>query len=158
MYYFYNDTTKRLAAAPRVITLASGARIANPTAADLAAIGAYPKAAETPPEAPEGKAAVIDGYELSNGLWTDLWRFDDIPPAPPRIFSKLKVVAALINAGVWADVKAYIEGAGLYDLYLAAQNFAEDNDYFVQGKAALQTALDWTDEQVESILAASVAD
>lgn len=74
----------------------------------------------------------------------------------PRVFSKLKVVAALMQAGVWAQVKAYIEQEGLYDLYLAAQEFAEDNEYFTRGKTALQTALGWTDEQVEAVLAASV--
>lgn len=74
----------------------------------------------------------------------------------PRVFSKLKVVAALTDAGVWPQVKAWIEANGLYDLYLAAQEFAEDNDYFISGRAALSAALGWTDEQVEAILAASV--
>ena len=75
----------------------------------------------------------------------------------PRAFSKLKIVAALMNAGVWPQVKAYIEQAGLYDLYLAAQIFTEDNEYFASGKTQLQTALGWTDEQVEAVLSASVA-
>lgn len=76
----------------------------------------------------------------------------EVIPAP-RTFSKLRIVAALTNAGVWAQVKAYIEREGLYDLYLAAQDFREDNEYFTQGKAKLQTALGWTDEQVEAVLA-----
>jgi hypothetical protein len=76
----------------------------------------------------------------------------DRNPSAPRVFSKLKVVAALMKAGVWAQVKAWIEANGLYDLYLAAQEFAEDNEYFSQGKAALQSALGWTDEQVEAVL------
>lgn len=76
----------------------------------------------------------------------------DVIPAP-RTFSKLRIVAALTNAGVWSQVKAYIEREGLYDLYLAAQDFREDNEYFTQGKTALQTALEWTDEQVEAVLA-----
>jgi hypothetical protein len=75
----------------------------------------------------------------------------------PRAFSKLKIVAALMNAGVWTQVKTLIEQAGLYDLFLAAQIFTEDNEYFASGKAQLQTALGWTDEQAEAILEASVA-
>lgn len=73
-----------------------------------------------------------------------------------RRFSKLKVVAALMEAGVWREVKDYIEGAGLYDLYLAAQDFREDNPYFVRGKAQLMTSLGWTEEQAEAILAQCV--
>lgn len=76
----------------------------------------------------------------------------------PRVFSKLKVVAALINAGVWDQAKAYIEQEGLYDLYLAAQVFSEDNEYFIAGKTRLKTELGWTDEQVEAVLANSIAD
>ena len=35
----------------------------------------------------------------------------------------------------------------------AAQDFAEDDEYFTRGRAALQAALGWTDEQVEAVLA-----
>ena len=76
----------------------------------------------------------------------------------PRAFSKLKMVAELMKAGVWPQVKSFIEQAGLYDLYLAAQIFKEDNDFFKSGKTQLQTALGWTDKQVEDILDASVVD
>ena len=76
---------------------------------------------------------------------------DEVPTA--RVFSKLRIVAALTNAGVWAQVKAYIEREGLYDLFLAAQDFREDNEYFTKGRTALQTALGWTDAQVEAVLA-----
>ncbi len=42
-------------------------------------------------------------------------------------------------------------------LYDTALTFSEDNEYFSQFKAALQTQLGLADEQVEAILAASVA-
>lgn len=73
----------------------------------------------------------------------------------PRTFSKLRIVAALTTAGVWDLVKQLLVERGLYDLFLAAQDFAEDNEYFAQGTAALQSALGWTDAQVEAVLAAS---
>ena len=110
------------------------------------------------PEPQEGKVVVYGGYALgeSDHLWHKQWVLVDVPPPPPRTFSKLRIVAALTNAGIWSQVKAYIEREGLYDLYLAAQDFREDNEYFTQGKAKLQTALGWTDEQVEEVLARSV--
>lgn len=91
------------------------------------------------------------GYTFTNNVayqgWVKRWR-----KVMPRRFSKLKVVAALTQAGVWPQVKTWIEQNGLYDLYLAAQDFAEDNTYFNTGKAQLQAALGWSDEQIEALL------
>ena len=44
--------------------------------------------------------------------------------------------------------KAVIDALGITE--------EDDNEYFAQGKAALQAALGWTDEQVEAVLDASV--
>lgn len=154
-YYRYNAITRVLTAEPRYIVLADGTTIVNPSAEQYASLrNAYPKGDDAPmPEPQEGKVIAHAGYELGEDMmWHRQWRLDDAPPRPPRTFSKLKVVAALTEAGVWPQVKAWIEQAGLYDLYLAAQDFAEDNEYFTQGKTALQTALGWTDAQVEEIL------
>lgn len=124
------------------------------------ALGNLPVAPDTPPSdpAPEGyhyeaRNYAVDGSEIRRQYEA----VQDAPP-PPRTFSKLKIVAALTSAGVWAQAKAYIEQAELYDLYLAAQDFREDNQFFAQGRAALQSALGMTDAQVEAILAASVTD
>lgn len=72
-----------------------------------------------------------------------------------RTFSKYRLVSALTQAGVWDSVKQLLIERGLYDLFLAAQDFRDDNEYFATGKAALQTELGWTDAQVEQILAAA---
>ena len=73
-----------------------------------------------------------------------------------RTFSKRKCVAALKREGVWDQVKAWIVAADLYDEYLAAQDFREDDPDFAAGKAALKAQLGWTDEKVEAILAACI--
>lgn len=79
------------------------------------------------------------------------------PPPPPRRFSKLKAVIALTEAGLWAKVKAYIEVAGLYDLYLAANEFMEDDPYFVKGLTELKAQLGVDDALIEEILTKSEA-
>ena len=61
-------------------------------------------------------------------------------------------MAALENLGLWDDAKAWIIENGLYDKYLAAQDFSSDNEYFVAGKAALQQALGLSDEEIAAIL------
>ena len=100
---------------------------------------------------------------LAQGSDVSSWREIDeseIPEEPserPRTFSKLRIVTALTELGVWGDVKSFIEGNGLYDIFLAAQDFREDNEFFVRGKAALQEELGWTDEQVEVVLESACA-
>lgn len=93
----------------------------------------------------------VTGYTFTNSVayqaWGRKWR-----KVVPRRFSKMLIVAALTREGAWPQVKAWIEAQGLTDLYLAAQDFAEDNAYFTQGKAAIQAALGWTDAQVEALL------
>ena len=107
-----------------------------------------------PPMPPQGmRMASMTFREEDGGVVADY----EYEPAP-RTFSKMKVVAALTEEGVWEDVKAWIEGAGLYDIYLAAQNFAEGNEHFAQGKAAIQSELGWSDERTEALLARCVAE
>lgn len=93
----------------------------------------------------------VTGYTFTNSVayqaWGRRWR-----KVVPRRFSKMLIVAALTREGVWPQVKSWIDAQGLTDLYLAAQDFAEDNAYFTQGKAAIQAALGWTSEQVEAVL------
>jgi hypothetical protein len=157
-YYSYNALTRVLTAEPRYIVTLDGRTIVNPPAEQYATLrNAYPKGEDAPlPEPQEGKVVEYGGYALGeDSKWHRQWTLVDAPPKPPRTFSKLKIVAALTRAGVWTQVKQYIIDANLYDLYLAAQDFAEDNEYFVQGKTSLQTALGWTDEQVEAVLSQS---
>lgn len=83
------------------------------------------------------------------------WEVVQDPPPPPRVFSKLRLVAALMDAGYWTQVKAFIEAQGLMDLYLAAQTFREDDPHFAPALAALKSQLAVTDEDVEKILSAA---
>ena len=132
----------------------------HPTAADYAAAGYKPLSPDWPVDpAPDGQhwertdkieADGTDGYR-----WT--YRLVDDPPAPPRTFSKYRLVAALMQAEVWPQVKAWIESqAGAYDLYLAAEDISEDEQLFADGIAAVKAAFGWTDDEVEELLAKCV--
>jgi hypothetical protein len=128
--------------------------VSNPTAEDCASIGAYPRSEESfaPPKCDEGFHAVPDGYDLKDGKWVKLWRVEELPPPPPRTFSKFKVVRLLTEMGIWLKVRDYIVAKGLYDLFLAAQDFKEDDQFFVEGLTALKGELGLADEQIEEIL------
>ena len=77
----------------------------------------------------------------------------EFAPPPFRTFSKLRLVQALMSAGLWAQVKSWIEAQGLTDLYLAAQVFTDDDERFTRGLAALKAALGVSDEAADAILA-----
>lgn len=160
-YYRYNALSRVLTEEPRYIVPLDGRTITNPTAEQYAEKrNAYPKGDDAPlPEPQEGKVVVYGGYALgeSDHLWHKQWVLVDAPPPPPRTFSKYKLVGALMQAQVWPQVKAWIESVpGAYDLYLAAEDISEDEPLLAQGIAAVKELLGWTNEQVESVLAASV--
>jgi len=136
----------------------NGRTILAPKATHYAKAGYLPLSYERPVDPPEDKHYERTDKIEPNGDGGYRWVYAlvDNPPPAPRVFSKLKCVAALIEAGVWNEVKDYIEGAGLYDLYLAAQDFREDNPYFTSGKAQLMTSLGWTEEQAEALLSQCV--
>ena len=153
-YYKYNPLTRVLAAEPRYIVLIDGRTIVNPTAAQYAAIGAYPLAADTPPTPPEGKVAIPDGYELRESAWHRVYRYEDAPPPSPRTFSKYRLVCALQTAGVWPQIKEWLLSQdGAYDLYIAAEDISEDEPLLAQGIAAVKELLGWDDAKVAQVLA-----
>ena len=156
-YYKYNALTRVLTAEPRYIVTIDGRTIVNPIAEQYATLReAYQKGDDAPkPEPQEGKVVEYGGYALGeDSKWHKQWVLVDAPPKPPRTFSKYKLVAALMQAEVWPQVKAWIESVpGAYDLYLAAEDISEDEPLLAQGIAAVKELLSWTDEQVEAVLA-----
>jgi hypothetical protein len=81
------------------------------------------------------------------------------PPPPPRSLSKVKLMRALKARSLWLPVKAFIEASEDYaDEWSLSTTLDEDNALIVSAVAALKAQLGLTDEQVEEILAASVAE
>lgn len=78
--------------------------------------------------------------------------------AKTKTYSKMKCVLKLTQMGVWEQVKQWIIAQGLYDVYLAAQDFSEDNPYFVQGLATFKEMLGLSDEQIRAVLRDCEAD
>ena len=86
------------------------------------------------------------------------WAEVQDPPPPPRSLSKRKLYRALGAAGIWEGAKSYMEGAGCWEDWQYATTLDEDDPLIVAAVAALKQSLGLTDEQVEAILAASVAE
>lgn len=87
------------------------------------------------------------------------WAEVEDPPQPPRSLSKVKLMRALKARSLWLPVKAFIEASEDYaDEWSLSTTLDEDNALIVSAVAALKAQLGLTDEQVEQILAASVAE
>ena len=130
----------------------------HPTAADYKTVEFLPIIISLPSQpAPEGKHYEPDGYEtIDENAIQNKWKLVDNLPAPPRVFSKMKMVAELTRRNILNQVKAWIVKNKLYDLYLAAQVFKEDNSYFKSGLKTLQNELKISNQDVEDILEASI--
>ena len=154
-YYTYSPTTRTLAPAPKAVRTPQGI-VCNPSAEQYAAIGAYPLSPDAAHVAPAGKIALVDGYELVDGEWYRVYRYEDAPHPPPRTFSKYKLVRALQAENIWDEVKTWIQSQeGAWDLYLAAEDISEDEQLLKDGIAEAKKLLGWTDEQIAAVLDAA---
>ena len=69
-----------------------------------------------------------------------------------------KLYRALAAEGVWPAVKGYMESAGCWEDFQLATTLDEDDPLIQDAVAALTASLGLTDEKVEALLAASVAE
>lgn len=139
-----------------------GAMVTNPKAEHFAALNAerakqglppYLEFIDKPPATTEGFSAVPTEWKQADGKWVRQYEVRELPPPPPRTFSKYKLVGALMQAQVWTQVKEWLLSQdGAYDLYLAAEDISEDEPLLAQGIAVVKDLLSWTDEQVDEVL------
>ena len=78
--------------------------------------------------------------------------------APPRTFSKLKLVAALSSLNLWSAFRDWLVETDHYDLFVAAQSFREDHPSFTAILYAAQERFCLSDHEIEDILTKCVAD
>lgn len=96
---------------------------------------------------------VVSGYAFSRADGTAVEQYEVRPHvSPPRRYSKFAIVVALKERGVWPQVLQWIQAADIYDEYLAAQEFSEDNPYFAAGLEALRPVIGLTPEEIAEIL------
>ena len=111
----------------------------NPSEASYLAAG-WKKVVDVMPTVEAGHRAVVSGWREDADTLTCVYKVvaGETPVASARVFSKLKLVAALKEADKWVLVKTWIEERGYYDYYVAAQNFREDNPLFTEALAAIK--------------------
>ena len=105
---------------------------------------------------PEGKEYVITGYtETDHDIQAN---FKLVPlVTPPRTFSKLRLINALMTRNLWPAVRDWLDTSGYYDIFLAAQDFREDHPQFATALATAQSRFGLSDANVAAILAEALA-
>ncbi len=140
--------------APRAIQIGC-AVVCNPTDAQYEAAG-YKRIVDTPPTIDAEHYAVPTGWAEQGGEIVRQYEVREVPPPPPRVFATADVIEALMQAGVWPQVRTFIDSRGMIDMVLATKEFSEDDPNFTGPRDALKEQLGWTDEQVEALLARCV--
>ena len=150
---------KKIEYAPVILPPNPGA----PTEEDYNDAGWYANAVQ-PPIVPEGMMVDTITYrydEEENAVVAD-YTFKEAPK-PIRTFSKLKLYGALTQAGLWDTFEAWlktqtINGVNAYTAFSLAQDLNDANELFNGVVESAKTALGVSDEVVEMILQASIAD
>lgn len=120
-----------------------------------------PVSADEPTDpAPDGYHYEPRGWEERDGAIRRVWILVADPPPAPRKFSKLKLYAGLVNAGLWAPFEYWlkgqtIEGVNGYTAFMLAQDLSDDHPLFASLYAAAKSAMGITDEDAERILEAA---
>lgn len=142
----------RIEYAPYALEVEGGVKM-NPSRASYLAAG-WKEVVDERPATEPGFRAEVSGWAEGAETLTRVYKTvaDAASGSGARVFSKLKLVAALKKADRWVLVKTWIEERGYYDYYVAAQNFREDNPLFAEALAAIKGYARMTDEQAEAIL------
>ena len=145
--------------APKTLDEADGVKKMNPSDESYLASG-WKHVVDVKPPAEVNRYPAFSSWNEDDETITAVYKMIEgrDPALGVRVFSKLKIVMALKKADLWILTRTWIEENGLYDLYLAAQDFREDNEFFIQGKSELQRLTGKSAEEIEAILAMCIAD
>ena len=145
--------------APKTLDEADGVKKMNPSDESYLALG-WKRVVDVKPPAESSRYPAFSSWREDDETLTAVYKMIEgrDPALGVRVFSKLKMVMALKKADLWILTRTWIEENGLYDLYLAAQDFREDNEFFIQGKSELQRLSGRSAEEIEAILSQCVAE
>lgn len=145
--------------APKTLDEADGVKKMNPSDESYLALG-WKHVVDVKPPTEANRYPAFSSWNEDGETITAVYKMIEgrDPALGVRVFSKLKIVMALKKADLWILTRTWIEENGLYDLYLAAQDFREDNEFFIQGKSELQRLTGKSAEEIEAILAMCIAD
>jgi hypothetical protein len=133
-YYTLNSATNDLTPLGLPVVI-DGCQRLHPSPAQAAALGAYSRndayyPTEDPPEGKMWQRSA--GWTVRDGKWCADFEAVDIPPPPPRRWSRLSIKTALAQAEMLAAARAYLSAVEIATGYTAWEALT-DCDYIEEG-------------------------
>ena len=126
--------------APRAFML-NGAMVTNPKAEHFAALNAerakqglppYLPVVDEPPPTDAAHYAVATGWTRDGETWRRVYDVRELPPPPPRRWTRLAIKTALAQAGMLAAARQFLSATEIAQGYTAWEALT-DCDYIEEG-------------------------
>lgn len=106
------------------------------------------------PDPWKGKVSPLNENNCESFGWTKTTREVPDPEPQPTLYSKLKLIRAMKQAGIWTQVKARIETSDYWDEFICAQELASNDPGFTAFVASMRETLG--DDTINQMLEASI--
>ena len=83
------------------------------------------------PDPWKGKVSPLNDGNCESFGWTKTTREVPDPEPEPVLYSKLKLIRAMKQAGIWTQVKDQIEASDYWDEFICAQELASNDPGFM---------------------------
>lgn len=105
------------------------------------------------PDPWNGKVSPLNENNCESFGWTKTTREVPDPEPQPTLYSKLKLIRAMKQAGIWTQVKTQIEESNYWDEFICAQELASNDPGFTAFVATMRGTLG--DDTINQMLEAS---
>lgn len=106
------------------------------------------------PDPWNGKVSPLNENNCESFGWTKTTREVPDPEPEPVLYSKLKLIRAMKQAGIWTQVKDQIEASDYWDEFICAQELASNDPGFMAFVATMRGTLG--DDTINQMLEASI--
>ena len=106
------------------------------------------------PDPWKGKVSPLNENNCESFGWTKTTREVPDPAPQPQLYSKLKLIRAMKQAGIWTQVKDQIEASDYWDEFICAQELASNDPGFTAFVDTMRGTLG--DDTINQMLEASI--
>ena len=106
------------------------------------------------PDPWKGKVSPLNENNCESFGWTKTTREVPDPEPQPTLYSKLKLIRAMKQAGIWTQVKTQIEESEFWDEFICAQELASNDPGFMEFVDSMKAVIG--EDTINQMLEASI--
>ena len=106
------------------------------------------------PDPWKGKVSPLNDGNCESFGWTKTTREVPDPAPQPVLYSKLKLIRAMKQAGIWTQVKDQIEASDYWDEFICAQELASNDPGFMAFVDSMKSVIG--NDTINQMLEASI--